>query len=884
MNLTAFNSNYQIFRQDRPQGNGGGILMAVKRNIPCKLVASFSNYGCENLIVDVQRRGSEFIRYCLVYRPPCIDLENSLELYNSIFQYLQNMKSYVLLGDFNLPDISWENLSAVSSTGKEFLTLCFKLGAEQLVDFPTRMENKLDLILCPDKGLLDFIQSEPPFCESDHVSILCKMYSHKTYVENVNSKPCFAKADYRMINSFLATIDWNVVFENCNTTNEYWSAFKNIMDTAIYNFVPFLPPNKPKNVPWFNAKLKNLRLCKQRKWQKYMKSRNIVTHTNYKLAAQQFRSEFIKTKCAYEKSLFSNENTGGKFFGYIKSQMLGSTALPCIKRDDGSFALTDFEKAKEFSEYFSSVFIADNNIMPEFNSNCTDKLDVFSCSPRDVVKAITKLKSSSSPGPDGITSGFLKKVLAHIANPLCKVFQVSMDEGSLPEEWKVAHIIPLHKKGDSQRPTQYRPVSLTPIICKVLERIIRTQLLNYLTVNDIIPKCQHGFLPKKSTVSNLLECLDDWTSNFDKGIGTDIIYLDYSKCFDKVCHSKLLMKLSKYGIAGSAFKWFESFLTNRVQHVKVNHTISPPAAVLSGVPQGTVLGPLLFLCYSADLKNVVENCKLSIYADDTKLYKGIQCVKDCDKLQEDLNRIHLWAKHWQMELNSEKTKLLTVGINRYNFDYVLDNNVVERVPHMNDVGVIIQADLKFTHHCSSVIRKAYYTIRNIFNVFKRHEPEFYVKMYTCYVRPILEYGAQIWSPLLKCNIDRIERVQSYYTRRILKHSPLLSYNLRLDLLKLQSLEERRFQADLVLFYKKIKGLILIDVENSYRIVTSHRGHQYHLYKYYSRTEKRKHFWINRIVNYWNNLHAEIVNCVTVYSFKRKLKCVLYIGRGSLYCE
>jgi len=883
--LTAFSSNYQVFRQDRPQGNGGGILIAVKNDIPCKLVRSISVCGCECLFVDIQQCGSEFVRYCLVYRPPDIDLPNSLKLYDEIFQYLKNIKSYVLLGDFNLPDISWRELSAVSRIGKEFLTLCFKLGAEQLVDFPTRLDNQLDLILGPDRGMINFIQPEPPFCERDHISILCQMYNHKKVVENATGlKPCFKNAEYNLINAFLATIEWDVVFDNCSTTNDYWSAFKNIIDTAIYNFVPFVPPGKPKNVPWFTNKLRNLRSRKRRKWKKYVNSRNIVSYANYKSAAQQVRSEFIKAKCGYENDLFSNENTQGKFYGYIKSQMSVSTALPCIKRDDGSVAVSDLDKASEFSKYFSSVFVTDNNVMPEFHSVCNDRLRKFSCNPRDIVKVIMKLKSNSSPGPDGITSGFLKKVLAHIANPLCKVFQASLDEGVLPDDWKVAHIIPLYKKGDSQRTSQYRPVSVTPIICKVLERVIRVQLLNYLMENNIIPKCQHGFLPRKSTVSNLLECLDDWTSNFDKGISTDIIYLDYSKCFDKVCHSKLLYKLSKYGVDGSAFQWLQNFLTNRVQHVKINGTISPPVAVESGVPQGTVLGPLLFLCFSADLQNVVQFSRLSIYADDTKLYKGVQNVNDCHELQEDLNRVLAWAECWQMELNPEKTKLLTIGNNKFNYDYVLKGNTVDRVSHMNDVGVMVQSDLKFSKHCSTVIKKAYFVIKNIFNTFKYHNYDFYLRMYTCYVRPILEYGSQVWCPLLKTNIDKIERVQKYYTRCILKSFPPLSYMERLEFLKLQSLEERRFNADLILFYKKINCHISIDVEDSYCFVRTPRGHPLHMFKYYCRTDKRKHYWTQRIVNFWNGLHQEIVSSTSVLSFKKKLKCILFVGRGSIYCD
>jgi hypothetical protein len=708
------------------------------------------------------------------------------------------------------------------------------------------------------------------------------MFLHVKADDNTVLKASFKKANYELINAFLSTIDWDVVYANCCTTEEYWSAFSSIINTAIYNFVPFVYSSKVRNTPWFNGKLKNLRLCKQRKWKKYMKDRNIISHTDYKLAAHKFRSEFIKAKCNYENDLFANHNNNGKFYGYIKSQMSVNISIPCIKKQDGSVAVNDYDKASEFLNYFSSVFVNDNNVVPNFDPPCNDRLDNFVCTTRDIVKVVTKLKGTSSPGPDGITSTFLKNILAYVANPLCKVFNKSITEGVLPKDWKVAYIIPLFKKGDPQLPSQYRPVSLTSIICKVLERIIRSQLLDFVSRNSIIPQCQHGFLPKRSTVTNLIECLDDWTSNFDRNCSTDVIYLDYSKCFDKVCHNKLLFKLSKYGISGQAHKWIESFLMNREQHVKVNNAVSPPATVISGVPQGTVLGPLLFLCYSADLPNVVKHSKLSIYADDTKLYSAIHNMDDCLNLQEDLDMISNWANLWQMELNPEKTKLLTIGNCKFKNNYVLNGNVIERVQFMNDVGVIVQSDLKFTKHCANVVKKAYFVIRNIFTAMKHHSYDFYRKMYICYVRPILEYGSQVWSPILKGNIDKIEKVQKYCTRHIVSSADM-PYFERLVFLNLESLEVRRLKSDLILFFKKYKNVTMINIENSYQFVYSARGHSLHLFKYYCRTDKRKLFWINRLVNNWNNLNIDIVNSVSVNGFKKKVKNVVLNGRGSIYC-
>ncbi len=232
--------------------------------------------------------------------------------------------------------------------------------------------------------------------------------------------------------------------------------------------------------------------------------------------------------------------------------------MPSLMKNDGSFADTDYQKACELSEFFLSVFVEDNDILPEFCPVC-DPLMEFTCNVRDVIRVIKKFKTNSSSGPDGLSGYFLKNTVAHIACPLCKLFRISLSEGNVPD-WKSAFVVPLHKKGDVRCSDNCRPVSLTSTVCKILEQIIRSQLLDYMLKNSIIPKSQHVFVPKKSTATNLLllECLNDWTSNFDN-VATDIVYLDYSKCFDKVCHKKILYKLSKYGISGSAFSWLESF-------------------------------------------------------------------------------------------------------------------------------------------------------------------------------------------------------------------------------------------------------------------------------------------------------------------------------------
>ena len=268
---------------------------------------------------------------------------------------------------------------------------------------------------------------------------------------NFQAKPCYKKADFKLINAFLATLNWDEIYSNCISTSDYWLAFKDILNTITFNFVPFVTPKNSRHSPWFDGKLRRLRNIKQRNWHKYAKARNIIIHTEYKKSANKFRSEFMNAKCAYEKELFSNRNNSSSFYGYVKSQTKCKSSIPSLHKQDGTMAISDVDKANEFSDYFSTVFTEDNNVLPDFNFDHGSRLEEFTCSIRVMIKVILKLKSNSSPGPDGFTADFLKKILAYIASPLHQIYKQSLLEGSIPDEWKVAHIIPIFKKGDPQK-------------------------------------------------------------------------------------------------------------------------------------------------------------------------------------------------------------------------------------------------------------------------------------------------------------------------------------------------------------------------------------------------------------------------------------------------
>ena len=237
-----------------------------------------------------------------------------------------------------------------------------------------------------------------------------------------------------------------------------------------------------------------------------------------------------------------------------------------------------------------------------------------------------------------------------LSKPLARVFNLSLKEGVVPFEWKEANIIPLFKKGSRNKSENYRPASLTSVICKLLERLAKDNMVDFFVKHELLNSSQHGFLKARSCLTNMLCFLEEITKWIDEGSPVDIIYLDFQKAFDKLPHQRLLLKLKAHGIGDSITDWIEQWLTDRRQRVVVDGEVSNRKSVLSGVPQGSVLGPILFLIYIDDLDESITSNVLKL-ADDTKLFRKVNTDGDKQHLQNDLDRLVKWSEKWQMLFN-----------------------------------------------------------------------------------------------------------------------------------------------------------------------------------------------------------------------------------------
>ena len=455
------------------------------------------------------------------------------------------------------------------------------------------------------------------------------------------------------------------------------------------------------------------------------------------------------------------------------------------------------------------------------------------------------------------------------------IFNKSIKEGKVPSSvWKIAEVKPIFKKGDKSDPGNYRPVSLTPIICRIFESFVRDSLYNHLIDTDLLSSKQFGFCKGRSCVTQLLVTIHSWMKSMDNKKAVDAIYLDFSKAFDTVPHKRLLHKLNSYGIQGNILNWITDFLSDRTQYVTVNGSSSEPAPVTSGVPQGSVLGPILFIYYINDMPDVTDQ-ELKIFADDTKGSNEIEINEDVLKLQKCIDDLTEWTKLWLLKFNGPKCGALHMGSNNAKHDYYITINgkthTLNKTVLEKDLGVFIDPNLSFTEHINTKVNKAKSMCGLLIRTITYKSKDIMIPLYKALIRPIIEYANPVWNPYTRKYIDLIEDIQHYFTRCIIGMNNQ-SYESRLKKLKLPSLEFRRIRGDLIEVYK-ICQHIYDPITTSQLLTFAHsntRSHDYKLNKPRCNTKQFQYFFSNRVVNLWNNLPADVVSAPTTNSFKNKI--------------
>lgn len=613
-----------------------------------------------------------------------------------------------------------------------------------------------------------------------------------------------------------------------------------------------------------------LRRSKKRLYRKYCKTKSRIDHVNYKTINNSLSKLTNKEQRKYEQKIINDSKNNPKaFWKFVNSKSKTKEGI-CELEWDGKIATSDKEKANALNSFFASVFtIEDENSIPDMEGDIkVTKESLINITRERVLKELQIINPNKSPGPDGIHPMVVKNLAEELCDPIFMLFSKSLNQKKIPESWKIGNITPIFKKGDKRLPMNYRPVSLTSVVGKVLEKFVRDAMVEHMEVNNLFAAEQHGFRHKHSCISNLLENMNYVTSELDEGHAVDSIYLDFRKAFDTVPHKRLLKKMEHYKFNPLIIEWVKDFLSNRMQRVVVNGTESSLKPVTSGIPQGSVLGPMLFLVFINDLPKCVES-QCYIFADDTKVSRPVRNDKDREILQMDLASLLRWSEKWQLCFNAEKCSVIHIGKNNPCYTYKINDDVNLGVSDSErDLGIVIDSDLSFKQHINSTCNKANQILSIIQRHFKHANSQAKLQLYKALVRSKLEYGNLIWCPRLEGEKDKVEKVQRRATRYIVK-GERLCYSERLKRLKLPTLEHRRLRGDLIQTYKIVNNIDTVKDLFTFQTGTT-RGHSYKLKKIRDKTRIRSTFYSKRIINEWNRLPDNAVTATSVNCFKNKI--------------
>lgn len=671
--------------------------------------------------------------------------------------------------------------------------------------------------------------------------------------------------DYSQVNTDLLNVDWGSEL-SCNDVNNLWQIFLGKLREILCKNTRHKTIHENPRKPWISNDLLHMVRLKQKLWLRFKKSGRDAEFLAHRQFSNRLSRLLKQARSDFESRIASSPDKR-LFFKTVRRRLQSKVTAPLLQRSPGVFCTSKDEVANEFARCFYETFVDEpDGVTPQLSGDCSeDSLSSVAFSAEVVGRLLSEL-DVKAPGPDRLDSLVLKRCCYSLALPLSIIMQRSFQQHSLPRDWLLGIVTPIFKKGNKLLPCNYRPITLTSLVCKIAEKIVHSEILQFSIDKNILPIEQHGFIPGRSVVTNLLSSVNDWTTSVDRGLPVDVVYLDFSRAFDRVPRRRLLTKLNHYGIRGDLLLWIEAYLTDRKFQVRVDDTLSEQFTVSSGVPQGSTLGPLLFLLYTADLPKIIKS-KCSFFADDLKLY-GNPLDPEC-VIQEDLVAIKKWCDDWLLPLNVEKCSILHIGKNNPRYQYIANGSLIKPVNSQLDLGVVVSEDLCWSRHIQHIASKANRMSYLISKAFPSCSLENLGLFYKVYIRPILEYAGPVWHPTLQRDVELLERVQRRSTRLTLgPHRP--SYEERKRVCGLSDFMDRKRRGDLIVTYRALHGFFGADMSYLYELnLNSLRGHSYKLKKEKFSSVMRQHFLSNRVFDSWNGLPDGVVGATSVNQFKNR---------------
>lgn len=870
---------YTLLRKDRVVGDkmrGGGVALYIKNEISIIARDDLTQANFQESVwcnIDI---GGETTLIGICYRPPSNNKTCDEAMYELIAK--ASSENVLIMGDFNFPELNWAKSESLDDS-HPFMECVNDNFLFQGVTECTRGDNILDLLLTSEENMINNVTVGEPFGSSDHQIIRFNFIASKEDSGEEFKSHNYFKANYERMREEARMINWEGVIMGVDIEVD-WNSLKLEIVKLRDTYVPY-KKNQKSRCKWVNRSVIKSRRAKNKAWVKYKDSgKRADLYEKYLLKLKKCSRLTREAKRSFEQNLANNIKENSKsFFSYVRSKQRTKEKVGPLKDKTGKLINDDILAANLLNEYFSSVFTNENYIdAPEpetfFKGDIqTEGLLVIEITEEMVANKLNNLDVNKCPGGDDMHPKLLFELRGELIKPLTKLFNLSISQGVVPSEWREAEVVPLFKKEKKSEPQNYRPVSLTSVICKVMESILKDSILGHLDKFSLISDSQHGFSKGRSCLTNLLDFMEEVTYFLDKGDPVDVIYLDFAKAFDKVPYRRLFNKLKSHGIGGMVADWIKAWLTNRKQKVGINKKYSEWKNVVSGVPQGSVLGPLLFLIYINDLDKGILS-KLEKFADDTKIARSVSNDREVDILREDLSKIFQWSIDWQMLFNLDKCTVMHLGRNNPQNEYTMGNNILKKSKQERDLGVIMDTSGKSTEQCKIAVKKSNAMLGMIKRNINFKSKDVIVRLYKALVRPKLEYCIQAWCPYLKKDIDSLERVQRRATKMIEGYKNMC-YEDRLSNTGLMKLEKRRARGDLIQVFKIIKGIDKVDYKRFFQIAAadmSHRtrGHNLKIIKVGCKYDIRKHFFSQRVVNAWNGLPQFVVDAETVNCFKNRL--------------
>ena len=861
---------WSLYRSDRGPGKShGGVAIYLRNDLIGQLVAVHSNSQCETLVVKVKTLN--LLLMC-VYRPPDSTVENfgeSMKIcqksIDDVTEKDTKVKDILILGDFNLPCISWPSgkifQKEVAQKSRE------KKQAENLVSFvennflenyiktATRGKNTLDLAFTNNHLLIGGYETTVNKKLSDHFLLTVALnftYNRETKVPKVKN-PYTTKvyeynlfdateSDWMRFDTVLAgiSIDFEEETKNEKVEAKLAKVYENV-ERATHivfkkkkDFEDEAPKENGKKMSKNKIPLKIRTLLKRKKklsnkilsstsWQK-----NYKTMVELKEVEEEIDEEYKRSRLKQEKDAIKTIKHNPKYFyTYAKKFSKSKGEIAAFVKENGELTDDPAEQAEILKKQYESVA---SKPMEEFKvkedffiENTPDQTndeqpigpietcltDVTLAQPF-VSDCINMLSAGAAPGPDGIPAKMIKAANSTFASMLNNIMQSSLESGDIPGILKLAFVTPIHKGDSRSDPANFRPVSLTSHLIKTLERVIRKELVSYLERNQLMDVNQHGSRAGKSTLSQLLEHQDEILAALENGENFDSVYLDFSKAFDKCDHGILLHKIKSLKIKGRLGRWLQNFLTERQQVILVNKVKSKYSSLVSGIPQGSVLGPILFLIYISDIgQDLIANTLT--YVDDTKVKQKVTSESDVEDLQKELIKLDNWAKVNNMEFNKGKFLVLRYGENEalkneteyFSGEY---DEIIERKESLRDLGVQLTDDGTFGEQIERVCKKARQKSGWLFRTFYSRNTQFLKQVFKSLVQPHIDYCSQLWTPLEGVNLEKVEKVLRDFSRRIPELKGM-NYWERLERLAMNSEQRRLERYQIIYVWKVIHGLV-----------------------------------------------------------------------------